>query len=89
DNIPSVQLSSVTSFPDYIARIAQRVEVNGLRVRYWLDVWQQQFQAEAFAAKKKTHEYWQQAKPYLETAYQKTKSTLVQARKQITEYVRE
>jgi len=89
DSIPSVQRNSVTSFPDYMARIAHRVEADGSRVRYWLDVWQQQFRTEAFAAKRKTHEYWQQAKPYLETAYQKMRSKLEQVRKQIAEYVRE
>lgn len=88
-NIQPVQRSSAISFPDYMARIAHRVEVEGLRVQCWLDVWQQQFRAEAFAAKNKIHEYWQQAKPYLEISYQKTRSKLETVRQQIAEFVRE
>ncbi len=72
---------------NYSISIPTKVEVNGSRLWYWLDVWYRQFVAEAFAAKKKLIEYWNQVKPYAESTFQILREQTQLAIQRINEYI--
>lgn len=69
--------------------IPTKIEINGSRIWYWLDVWHRQFVDEAFATKKKLVEYWYQVKPYTEAVLQALREQAQSVKQGINEYIRE
>lgn len=69
--------------------IPTKIEINGLRALYWLDIWRGQFVEEAFRVRKKVAEYWTQCKPYIENGLQTLQTEGRRFSQQIGEYLRE
>ncbi|HWR42766.1 hypothetical protein [Sporomusa sp.] len=88
-NISRTERSIVLNFADRAFIIPTKVEVDGSQFWYWFGVWHRQFVEEAFIAKKRAIEYWNQAKPYIEANFQKARDKTQCAIQQIGEYIRE
>ncbi|SMC93640.1 hypothetical protein [Sporomusa malonica] len=88
-NISLTERSIVLKFSHHTVIIPTKVEIDGSRLWYWFSVWHRQFVEEAFATKKKAIEYWNQAKPYIETASQYIRARTQYAIQQLSEYIRE
>ncbi|WP_371370626.1 hypothetical protein [Sporomusa aerivorans] len=75
----------VLRFDKYALVVPARVEINGVQVLHWLDIWRQQFVEEAFAVKKKIMEYWIELKPYIKANVQTLKAEVQSIIQQITD----
>ncbi len=84
------QRSLVLKFAERAITIPTQVKIDGVRLWYWIDVWHKQFVEEAFSAKTRIVEYWQQSRPYIETVLQKarekTQGVIQQLEETIDEY---
>lgn len=87
-NISLTDRSVILKFSDHTVTIPTKIEVDGSRLWYWISVWQRQFTEEALAAKKKSIEYWDQAKPYIETVSQYIRGRTQYVIQQMREYIR-
>ncbi|MDF2572299.1 MAG: hypothetical protein K0R22_2982 [Sporomusa sp.] len=83
------QRSIVLRIAEHTITIPTRVVIDGLQLWYWIDIWRNQFVDEAFTVKKRAIEYWNQARPYIESALQKVRDKTQCAIQQMGEYIRE
>jgi len=81
--------SVVATIANYLIPVPIKIETDFSRLEYWLTIWHQQFVDEAFSAKQATGEYWQQVKPYIETALHTIRAKTWQVMQQMDEYIRE
>ncbi|MDF2570095.1 MAG: hypothetical protein K0R55_1699 [Sporomusa sp.] len=88
-NISLTDRNFMLKFAGHTITIPTKVEVDGSRLYHWLFVWHRQFVEEAFATKKKSIEYWNQAKPYIENISQTIRDKSQYAIQQMSEYIRE
>lgn len=73
----------------YKLPIKLQSEINRVKEKRWLDFWHKQFMDEAVKTKEIVWQYWNQIKPYMETAFQNLKAKSRLAVEKLEESIRE